>query len=145
MGSNFATVVASDADQADTLSYSILSQTDASSNAVDLFSIDSATGALAVKSDISSATGTYSVAVKALDNSTLALSDSQTVTVVVSSSTENSAPTLTNTTASVSEAAQQNDSVALMSGQMRMVIHLLMLLLLVIHLGYFISIPVLAL
>jgi hypothetical protein len=115
VGSNFATVVATDADSADTLTYSILSQTNASNAAVDLFSIDSITGALSVKNDISSAAGTYSIAVKALDDSALALSDSQTVSIVVSSSTENSAPTLLDKTVTLSEAATARTSVAVMS------------------------------
>jgi hypothetical protein len=113
VNANFATAVATDADSSDKLTYSIAAQVNASGNAVDLFQIDSNLGSLSAKSDLSSSAGTYGVSVKVVDNA--GNNDSQTVTIIVSSSEVNSAPTLNDTTATISESAAKGTAIATLS------------------------------
>jgi hypothetical protein len=93
LGSSFATVLAGDADN-DSLTYAIVS------GAAGLFAINGSTGALSTSASIESSVGTYNLVVSASDGT---LSDTSTVSVIVSSSTENIAPVVTSQTLTVSE------------------------------------------
>ena len=104
-GTQFASVVATDADVNDTLTYAIVS------GASGLFSISS-TGALSTSASIESSVGTYSLVVSASDGT---LSDTSTVTVIVSNSTVNVAPIVSAQTVSVSENLAVNGTTATVS------------------------------
>jgi hypothetical protein len=104
-GSQFATVLAADADN-DNLTYAIVS------GASGLFTINSTTGGLSTAASIESSVGTYSLVVSASDGT---LSDTSTVSVIVSSSTENTAPSVSSQTLAVSESAKNGAAVGTVS------------------------------
>ena len=94
-GTSFATVLAGDADN-DSLTYAIVS------GAAGLFAINGTTGGLSTSASIESSVGNYSLVVSASDG---VLSDTSTVSVIVSSSTENVAPVVSSQTLTVSESS----------------------------------------
>lgn len=106
-GSTFGNVSASDADGG-SLVYAIVS-----GNSAGYFAVNSASGAIQTAADISSAVGSYNLVVSATDSTSL--SDTSTVTLIVSNSEVNTAPVLANSVATVSETRSVGDVIAIVS------------------------------